>query len=294
STINDTLTLNLPEKTYTDEPITITGTYTIQNPENYDTDILEQNQFNVYINGELDQTVDTLEFNITPTTSFMILTVQPTISQTRKSAIIRASTLNITLEPITATIGETTRITAQITLIEDDENIEVNSGRVYFKVNGKILRDSETGRILYADVSDNTATLDYNVPKTWNDETTIEAVFTGNVEIPQKTSNTVNPTIVTPETSETVFTVSDVTTKAGEEVTITVSTKNLDNGKVVLKINGRTVKASDDKLYAKVSGDTTTFTYVVPKTFKAGEYAIKAVYTSASAKLDAVGVLRVG
>ncbi|RAP44547.1 MAG: hypothetical protein BZ136_08740, partial [Methanosphaera sp. rholeuAM74] len=215
----DNLILNVPNKIYTGEPITITGTYTLKNPEYYDEDILEQNKFQVYINDELVDTVNTLEFTITPTTTEnMLITIQPTISQTIKSAIIQASTLNFTLEPITATIGETAQITAQITLITDDTEMEVNDGRVYFKVNGKILRDVNTGRILYADVTDNTATLDYQVPKTWNEDTELEAVFTGNDEIPQVTSNTVNPSITTPETSQTEFSVADTTATAGEEV----------------------------------------------------------------------------
>ncbi|RAP43801.1 MAG: hypothetical protein BZ136_09360, partial [Methanosphaera sp. rholeuAM74] len=82
TTIDDTLTLNVPNKIYTGEPITITGTYTINTLENYDADILKQTKFNVYINGELDQTVDTLEFTVTPTAGTMMVTVQPTISQT--------------------------------------------------------------------------------------------------------------------------------------------------------------------------------------------------------------------
>ncbi|RAP43807.1 MAG: hypothetical protein BZ136_09345 [Methanosphaera sp. rholeuAM74] len=189
---------------------------------------------------------------------------------------------------MTATIGETTVLTATITTSEETE---VNTGRVYFKVNGKILRDTDTGRILYADVTDGTATLDYQVPKTWNEETTIEAVFSGNDELPQVTSNTVNPTIATPETHEAEFAVADVTDTAGSEVTITVTTKNLDDGKVVLKVNGKTVKVDDGKLYAKVTGDLVIFTYTVPKTLKAGDYVIKVVYTSGATKLGVEGRL---
>ncbi|RAP46029.1 MAG: hypothetical protein BZ136_07920, partial [Methanosphaera sp. rholeuAM74] len=292
-TINDELTLNIPNKIFTGEPITITGTYNILNTSFYDPDILEQNKFQIYINEELVNITDTLEFTITPTEDNMILTVQPTISQTRQTSMIQASTLNFTLEDITATIGETTQLTAKITLITDDTEMEVNTGRVYFKVNGKILRDADTGRIVYADVTDNTATLDYTVPKTWNEDTEVTAVFTGTDDLPQKTSNTVNPTITTPETSEPEFSVADVAATAGSEVTITVTTKDLDNGKVVLKVNGKTVKAADGKLYAKITGDTTTFTYTVPKTYKAGDYTIKAVYTAGATKLEADATLTV-
>jgi len=291
TSIDDILTLNIPNKIYTGEAITITGTYNINNPQDYDEDILEENQFQLYIDGEFNQTKDTIDFTITPTSENMLITVQPTISQTRKSTIITPTTINFTLDDITATIGETTQLTAHITATTDGEDMEINTGRVYFKVNGKILRDADTGRIIYADVTDNTATLDYNVPKTWNEDTTIEAVFTGNDDLPQKTSNTVNPTIKTPETEEPEFTVADTTASAGSEVTITVTTKNLNDGKVVLKVNGKTVKTTDGKLYAKVTGDTTTFTYTVPKTYKAGYYDIKAVYTYGANKLESEGKL---
>jgi len=171
--------------------------------------------------------------------------------------------------------------------------MEINPVRIYFKVNGKILRDTDTGRILYADITDNTATLDYSVPKTWNTDTEVIAVFTGNDELPQRTTNTVNPTVTYPETSDMEFSIADATATAGEEITITVTTKNLDNGKVVLKVNGKTVKASDGKLYVKVSADTTTFTYIVPKTYKKGEYSINAVYTSGATRFKAEGKLTV-
>jgi len=207
--------------------------------------------------------------------------------------MITPTTINFALDDITATIGETTQLTAHITATTNGEYMEINPGRIYFKVNGKILRDTTTGRILYADVSDNTATLDYSVPKTWNIDTEIEAVYTGNDELPQRTTNTVNPTITVPETSQPEFTVSDATATAGDEITITVDTKNMDNGKVVLKVNGKTVKAGDGKLYAKDEGDTITFTYAVPKTLKAGEYVIKAVYTSGTTKLEADAELNV-
>ena len=47
------------------------------------------------------------------------------------------------------------------------------------------------------------------------------------------------------------------------------------------------VRLNDGKLYTKVEGDTTTFTYTVPKTLKAGEYVIKAVYSSGTTRLEA-------
>ena len=70
-------------------------------------------------------------------------------------------------------------------------------------------------------------------------------------------------------------------------------TKNLDNGKVVLKVNDKTVKADDDKLYTKTTGDSLSHTYTLPKTSQHGDYVIKAVYTSGGTKLESDAVLKV-
>ena len=100
TTINDTLQLDVPEDIHEGVDITITGLYTINNPDNYDSNIMEQNKFNVYLNGVLSQTVDELSFTIKPTSGTTILTVQPTISQTRKSVTISPTTISdITITP---------------------------------------------------------------------------------------------------------------------------------------------------------------------------------------------------
>ena len=100
ASISDSLTLNIPNKTYEGETITITGNYTITAPQNYDENILEQNKFQVYINGILNQTLDNLEFNITPTAGNMIVTVQPTISTTKNTTVFKSTTLSyLTITP---------------------------------------------------------------------------------------------------------------------------------------------------------------------------------------------------
>ncbi|MBQ6443459.1 MAG: hypothetical protein IJJ11_02125, partial [Methanosphaera sp.] len=100
TTINDTLQLDVPEDIHEGVDITITGVYTINNPNNYDSNIMEQNRFNVYLNGVLTQTVDELSFTIKPTSGTNVVTVQPTISQTRKSVTISSTTISdITITP---------------------------------------------------------------------------------------------------------------------------------------------------------------------------------------------------
>jgi hypothetical protein len=137
TTINDELVLDIPSKIYAGEPITITGTYNILNTSFYDADILDQNKFNVYINGKLNQTLDTIEFTITPTDGNMIITVQPTISQTRKTESIRSTTLtNITITPenydeyvfegILVGIAKDTKITFQGEFTNKELCVDIN------------------------------------------------------------------------------------------------------------------------------------------------------------------------
>jgi predicted outer membrane repeat protein len=98
TTLNDNIELNLPDYIFTGQPLTITGTYTINNPKDYDADITEQTQYRIYLNGRLYQTLDKIEFTITPTNNNMIITVEPTISQTRKAFSIRPLN-DITITP---------------------------------------------------------------------------------------------------------------------------------------------------------------------------------------------------
>ena len=201
----------------------------------------------------------------------------------------------VVLDPISIKKGESVNISANITA----EDI-VDGGKVYFKINGKIMRDDE-GKIIYAEVTDGRAVIEnYNNTGVWNDKTTIQALYNGNQYFLSSNSEKITPSITqeesgssggsTPESPS--ISVDSVTASAGETISITVRLNNIDDGKVVLKVAGKTVKTADGKLYAKVDGNEITFTYTLPKTIKAGEHEIKAVY-SGSSKLEATSILTV-
>ncbi|RAP45896.1 MAG: hypothetical protein BZ136_08160, partial [Methanosphaera sp. rholeuAM74] len=150
----------------------------------------------------------------------------------------------ISIEPITVNIGEATDITVSVS---STNNMPINEGKVYFKINGKVLRDSNN-KVIYADVSNGIANVTVNNTINWNENTEIKSYFVNSKIYTDSVSEVVNPTVTVPEEDEPLFSVEDVTTTAGSEVTISVTTKNLDDGKVVLKVNGKTVKNSDGKL----------------------------------------------
>ena len=262
---------------------------TLTNPNYYDADILN---YEITINDtNIINTTDNTYTYVPESYGTLDITVNsPTFPAQSNNIIIHVNKYDITLNPITTEIISNTDLSAIVTI--NDEKLD--SGRVYFTFNGKILRDSVTGKILYADVNDGVAILTgVNVTKAWNENSQITAVYQANNQIPSFASEEVTPTITTPEDQPQEFTVSDATASSGEEVNITVTVKNVEDGKVVLKVNGKILKASDGKLYAKVTGDTITFTYNVPKTYKAGNYTIKAVYTSGATKLESESVLTI-
>ncbi|RAP44608.1 MAG: hypothetical protein BZ136_08710 [Methanosphaera sp. rholeuAM74] len=272
------------------DEVALTINTALVNPEFYDANILDN--YSIVVNDTVIESTTDNTYTFVPEDygTLNIKVTTPVIEDESNIVVVYVNKYELTVNPILAEIDGNTDIS--VNALINDENID--SGRVYFTVNGKILRDQSTGKILYADVSDGVATLsDVNVTKAWNEDTEIVAVYQANNDVPSFTSDTVNPTITYPEATEPEFTVTDATATAGSEVTITVTTKNLGNGKVVLKVNGKTVKANDGKLYAKVTDDTTTFTYTVPKTLKSGGYTIKAVYTSGTSKLESEGVLTI-
>ena len=192
------------------------------------------------------------------------------------------------------TAGQNTTITASI-YNGQDINTTINKGKVTFKVNGKTLKDAN-GKVIYAKVVNGTATIaDYEIPESWTKEnTTIEAVLTGCTQTGKlKTEKT--PINVT--TQETTITTNDATAPAGSTITLnaTINSNTQVTGKVVFKVNGKTVKDANGKvIYAKVVNNTVSVEYTLPESMKAGSYNITAVLISSTQdKLEDVKTLTV-
>ncbi|AWX32591.1 DUF3344 domain-containing protein [Methanosphaera sp. BMS] len=188
--------------------------------------------------------------------------------------------LSLKVDTTAFTIGTTTNISASI---YDGENIltGINKGKVVFKVNGKTLKD-ENGKVIYAKVVNGTATITgYEIPASWNENSTIQAIYSGSVEVSSLTSD--KQTLSITQDSVTITT-EDIVTKAGTDITLkaTINTNvAINNGKVIFKINGKTVKDENGKIiYAKVSNNAVSVDYTLPENFKVGEYNITAIFIS--------------
>jgi len=180
------------------------------------------------------------------------------------------------------TAGQSATITASI-YYGSEVNSTISKGKVTFKVNGKTLKDA-SGKVIYAKVVNGVATVEnYLVPDTWKNGSTIQAVYSGSADCEKLTSEKTDITIVAEEAK---ITTEDVTATAGSKITlkatITDNNKVINTGKVVFKINGKTVKDENGKvIYAKVVNNQVEFEYTLPDSYKAGSYNITATFISA-------------
>jgi uncharacterized Zn-binding protein involved in type VI secretion len=182
------------------------------------------------------------------------------------------------------TPGQTANIIASIYYgTESSKEVaqNISKGKISFKVNGKTLKD-ENGKVIYAKVVNGVATIEnYLIPESWKEGSTIQAVYSGSTDLEKLTSDKTELTITA---TEPTITTEDVTATVGATVTLkaTINTDaTINTGKVVFKINGKTVKDANGKvIYAKVSNNEVTVEYTLPESYKAGTYNITAVFIS--------------
>ncbi|MBE6487834.1 MAG: hypothetical protein E7Z86_03905 [Methanosphaera stadtmanae] len=165
--------------------------------------------------------------------------------------------------------------------------INISKGKISFKVDGKTLKDTK-GKVIYAKVTNGVAMIEnYQIPDTWTEKTTIQAVYSGSSDVAKMSSE---KTAITITATEPTITTEDVTATVGATVTLsaTINTNvTVNTGKVVFKINGKTVKDANGKvIYAKVSNNQVNMEYTLPEQYKAGAYNITAVFVSSNYRLE--------
>ena len=187
---------------------------------------------------------------------------------------------SLKVDTLEFTPGSTASITASV-YYGDEVASNLTKGKVYFKVNGKTLKDAN-GKVIYAKVVNGSATIaDYEIPANWDENSTIQAVFSGATGISKLTSDKETITVVNDEPK---LVTEDITANVGQTITLTATvntTVPVNEGKIVFKINGKTVKDAKGKvIYAKVVNNTVSVEYTIPENMKAGSYNITAVFIS--------------
>jgi hypothetical protein len=205
-------------------------------------------------------------------------------TSTQTSDIQEKKNRKTEVENIRVPIGDVANLTAHIST---DDNTTVNTGSVIFFVNNTILLDSNN-KMITANVINSTATLNYTFPYSYrnlnikyfavyleNDQYNPSISTKGNIALPYRTA----PLIVT--TNDTV-------TKMDHNITFTAyvnDTKEVNDGVVIFKINGLTVKNSTGQDYqVKVVNNTASMNYTIPDGWSAKAFKLTAVYANKNYK----------
>jgi len=297
---NITLTLNPPTITNTKiEPITgktneettITATITTDDnqPVNEGQVTFTTTDFNETANVEngivtithtFTQTInDTLTATYTPADNTTYYesknTTTITITEENKELTLKIDTTNFI-------INQNNTITASIYQGDTLQN-NITGGKVVFKVNGKSLKD-ENGKVIYAKVVNGTATIEnYTVPPTWNKEnTTLTAVYSGYKEYTSLRSQEEQITLTSPTPTLTLTPItSDVQSGSTIKIEAKVTTGDtpITTGKIIFKLNGKTLKDTNGKvIYAQVdSNGTVSFDYNIGN-LKVNTYKLTATF----------------
>jgi predicted outer membrane repeat protein len=242
--------------------------------------------------GEIEVVEGTASIDYTPTTSGEATITAKyvpddvySIEEDTVSCTVTANKIatTTTLDDVTLTAGKTVTLTARITA---SDNSIVTEGKVAFKVNGKTLKDAN-GKVIYAKVVNGVATCEYTVPSDLiGKNVTIEAVYSGSNKYLKSNDKPADPTTVLSGVADIEITSAATVTK-GETVTFTVKVTdngaNVNGGKVVLKINGKTLKNADGKvIYANVVDGIASVEYTIPESMKSKDYTLSAVFTSSN------------
>jgi len=262
------------------EPVTLKINITPRFPNYYDANLLENLEYQIFINNENKYNTTETELTFTPEESgtLNIYVTTTLLNRASNNITINIIKKDIIVDPITATAGETINITARIT-VNDETMTDLSKGKVTFKVNGKTLKDAN-GKVIYAKVINGTATIEnYLVPDDWAKEgTTIQAVYSGSTQCEKLTSEKTNIT-VTPEELTLTTTATPGTPGQTTTLTATLSDNTINTGKIVFKINGKTVKDANGKvIYAKVTNGTVSVDYTLPESYNAGNYTVTATF----------------
>jgi len=266
-----------------EEEATLSYPLTLTNPSFYQ-DLLEKSINQIFVNdiNTINTTQSTSPFTQDTSGTYTIYVYNPALDIKTNEVVIKVTTPpKLVINPIEASIGDTVNITAQI---EQDGVVltDVSAGKIVFKVNGKTLKDA-TGKVIYAKVTNGVATINYTVTEIWNNnDTAIQATYSGSSKCDKLTSD---ETSITLKHESPKITTENIETTVGSKITlkatITDGSNIINSGKVVFKINGKTVKDANGKvIYAKVVNNEVTLEYTLPESQKAGTFNLTAVFLS--------------
>ncbi|MBQ6220311.1 MAG: hypothetical protein IJJ47_11310 [Methanosphaera sp.] len=198
-------------------------------------------------------------------------------SNSSQVIVIRKQYANIIISPVFCYVKDTVTFTAWI--LDEDHN-NVSSGKCVMKINGKTVKD-ENGKVIYAKVNNGISSFNVTLPATLEGIHNYTIVYSGssayngsrttNTLVVYKRNYTVNLN-VTPNPTKREGTVNLTTT-------INSSNLNINGGKVIFKLNGKTLKYDNGTvIQVGVLNNTAELSYTIPESLSIGDKTMKAVY----------------
>jgi len=285
NTINTKTTIELPKTVLINNPTEFKAYVTDEdnNPINSGTIIFRKGWDNI-AEATLTDGIATTNITFTETANTTITAIyRPTsngltASSDEETISIEEPKTQLNIEDANLTAGETVTLTAKVT---DQAGNNITSGKVTFKVNGKTVKDAN-GKVVYAKVVDGVASVEYIVPDSLaGKDVNITAVYSGSAKY-NKESTTITKTAAAQEPTLTITPITD-DVQTGSTITlkakVAAGDKAITTGKIVFKINGKTVKDANGKvIYAHVDANGEVSVDYNLGNLKAGSYTIEATF----------------
>ena len=172
-------------------------------------------------------------------------------------------------------IGDPVTLKATVTTIN---GTKINTGTITFKINGTTIATTK--------VTNSTATTTLTPPNTWrNQNTKIEATYNENTQYnPSKTV----ANLALPLRTAVLTVTTNATTKMDHVITLKATlkdTKIVNDGVIVFKINGLTIKDKNgNTITTKVTNNTATMNFTIPDGWSAKPLKLTAVYSNKNYK----------
>jgi len=237
---------------------------------------------------------DTLTLNNTNGT--VIIDKQLQLGQNNITAIFNKNatkvcndsiTINVktdSISTITTTItGHKLIIAANIT---DINNVHINTGKVVFKINGKTIKD-DAGKVIYVKVVDSTANITYDLPDSLNNRTVnISVVYSGSNYISSSRNDSKVMIKIDDDTDISIIQPEEPV-KANTIITIKAQITSYANGKVVFKLNGKTLKDENGKIiYLTPDENSIATLYYNLGNLKSKDYTLTAVLITNNKRIE--------
>lgn len=244
----------------------------------------------VKVDGEVvaEATSSSITATFTPTNANTTVTVEYTNTTStygpasNQTSLLDTKATVVELQTLEATAGETLTLNATF---QDVYGNNITGGKAVFKINGVTVKDAN-GKVIYVKVVDGIAQIEnITIPESWAGRTlNISVVYSGCSKADSVRYNTT--LTVEEQQPEVEFTTTDITAAKADTITLAVKT-NINDGKVVFKINGKTVKDANGKvIYAKITDNAASVTYTIPDSYKYKTYTVTAVYLYQSERID--------